>query len=1016
MIDVGVLLFATVAWLAVLAAIALAAQRERIPRALARHPLVLALSLGVYASSWTYYGGVGFAQRHGLVFLAVYLGPTLACMATPLLWSRVLHITREQRLSSLADLLAFRFQSPAAGALVAAFSLVASLPYVAQQFRATEQSVRVLSGPGHEEAVGAVFCVLLALFTAFFGARPSAEQGREDGLAAAVVFESAAKLAVLAAVGLVAVLGAFGGPSGLAGWLGEHAAEVEALGRPVREDAGWTSMLVISFAAAFLLPRQWHMAFASGAGDRALAKAAWAFPLFLLALNLPVLPILWAGTRIAPTGPADSYVLLVPQLLDQRWLALAAFIGGISAASAMVMVTAVALANDSATHLLLPLARRTLRRNVYARVLWMRRGLLTAILVGGWLFHRAQANRGLLVESGIVSFVAFAQLLPGLFAVLFWERATRAGFIAGLLAGIGVWTAMCLAPLLPGVPGLDPAWLDLLREGADRGGLAARAAYAAAATPPDTWSLPTFVSLAVNGATLGLVSLLRPPAKAEREAARLCRRREIGPSVERATVASSVGALEERLARLLGREAAGIEVTRARIELDIPRDETRPTELHALQERLHRNLSPLVGPVLARTAALEAEADAPAATPGVSGALTEELRWLERRLARGETRLVGAARELDLLRRWLRSVLAQLPLGVCAVGSDGAISLVNRRLEALVGVEERDLVGAPLDRLPAPFAELFARAARAASAGEAGAGAEEIEAHVAGRARSLRVHRAALDPLDARAASGGVVLLVEDRTEQRALEAQLAHKDRLAQLGRLAAGVAHEVGNPLTGIACLAQNLRAEADSDEIRARAGLILGEAARIEAILRSLLEHSRTGAVPSPGESPRARVGRVPLAQVIAEAERLLRLDRAAPHVRVEQACPDALVVIGDRRELVQVFVNLLANARDASGAGATIAVRGRLEAGEIVVEVEDHGSGIPEELLAAVLEPFVTTKRDPSGTGLGLPLSRSIVQDHGGTLTLRSALGQGTTVVVRLPLAGATGARRGPEAAP
>ncbi|WP_437947128.1 ATP-binding protein [Sorangium sp. So ce296] len=1011
MIDVGVLLSATVAWLAVLAAIALAAQRERIPRALARHPLVLALSLGVYASSWTYYGGVGFAQRHGLVFLAVYLGPTLACMATPLLWSRVLHITREQRLSSLADLLAFRFQSPAAGALVAAFSLVASLPYVAQQFRATEESVRVLSGPGHEEAVGAVFCALLALFTAFFGARPSAERRREDGLATAVAFESAAKLAVLAAVGLVAVLGAFGGASGLAGWLREHAAEVEALARPVREDSGWTSMLVISFAAAFLLPRQWHMAFASGAGDRALARAAWAFPLFLLALNLPVLPILWAGTRLAPAGPADSYVLLVPQLLDQRWLALAAFIGGISAASAMVMVTAVALANDSATHLLLPLARRTLRRNVYARVLWMRRGLLTAILVGGWLFHRAQANRGLLVESGIVSFVAFAQLLPGLFAVLFWERATRAGFIAGLLAGIACWTALCLAPLLPGMPGLDPAWLGLLLEGADHGGRAARAARA---LPMDTWSLPTFVSLAVNGGTLALVSLLRPPAKAEREAARLCRRREIGPSVERATVASSVGALEERLARLLGREAAGIEVTRARIELDIPRDETRPTELHALQERLHRNLSPLVGPVLARTVA--EEAGAPAAAPGAGGALTEELRWLERRLARGETRLVGAARELDLLRRWLRSVLAQLPLGVCAVGSDGAVSLVNRRLEALVGVEERDLVGAPLDRLPAPFAELFARAVRAASAAEAGAGAEEIEAHVAGRARSLRVHRAALDPLDARAASGGVVLLVEDRTEQRALEAQLAHKDRLAQLGRLAAGVAHEVGNPLTGIACLAQNLRAEADSDEIRARAGLILGEAARIEAILRTLLEHSRTGAVPSPGEGPRARVGRVSLAQVVAEAERLLRLDRAAPHVRVEQACPESLVVVGDRRELVQVFVNLLANARDASGAGATIAVRGRTEAGEIVVEVEDHGSGIPEELLAAVFEPFVTTKRDPSGTGLGLPLSRSIVQDHGGTLTLRSAVGQGTTVVVRLPLAGAPGARRGPEAAP
>jgi signal transduction histidine kinase len=242
-----------------------------------------------------------------------------------------------------------------------------------------------------------------------------------------------------------------------------------------------------------------------------------------------------------------------------------------------------------------------------------------------------------------------------------------------------------------------------------------------------------------------------------------------------------------------------------------------------------------------------------------------------------------------------------------------------------------------------------------------------------------------------------MVILVEDLTEMQVLEAELTHSERLASIGRLAAGVAHEIGNPLTGIASLAQNLEDETDPAAIRESIELIRQQIRRIGDIVQALVTFSHGGVAADRSQAP------VDLRRCVDEAVRLVRLSHAGKQVQCLNLCEDALQAIGDHPRLAQVFVNLLTNACDASQPGDTIEVRNARDGDFVRIEVVDRGSGIETEQLARVFEPFFTTKQPGEGTGLGLPLVYTIVQDHGGTVTLESEPGYGTRVIVRLPVA-------------
>ena len=294
-------------YLGLLFLIATAAEKKWLPSSLVNHPMVYVLSLGVYATSWSFYGSVGLAEREGYTFLAVYLGATIAFLASPILLRPILRLIKEYQLSSLADLLAFRYNSRIAGILVTLFMLTGALPYMALQIQAVTDSLLILSGDTQSEFISLGFCLMISLFAILFGARHITPREKHDGLVVAIAFESLVKLVALLALGLYAVFGIFNGFSGFSSWLENNTEATEALMGPIH-DGPWAMMLLLSFSAAFLLPRQLHMIFVENNESSHLSYASWGFPLFLLLLNISIPPILWAGQSLDLSYGPDLFV------------------------------------------------------------------------------------------------------------------------------------------------------------------------------------------------------------------------------------------------------------------------------------------------------------------------------------------------------------------------------------------------------------------------------------------------------------------------------------------------------------------------------------------------------------------------------------------------------------------------------------------------------------------------------------------------------------------------------------
>ncbi|HEY0722092.1 MAG TPA: ATP-binding protein [Gammaproteobacteria bacterium] len=972
-IELWQLFLAALAYLLLLFLIAYATERGWLPRRLISHPLVYVLSLGVYATSWSFYGSVGFAASHGYNFLTIYLGVTLAFVLTPLLLQPILRITREHQLASLADLFAFRYQSQLAGVLVTLFMLAGLLPYIALQIRAVTESLQVLTNKSTPASLALAFCATITLFAILFGARHSSAREKHEGLVVAIAFESIIKLAALLAVGLFALFGIFDGPSAMQHWLEQHPEALDALYRPVREGS-WNSLLLVAFAAAFLLPRQFHMTFTENPSPRALGKASWTFPLFLLLLNLAIPPILWAGSLTTPDSPPDFYVLAITMQSGAWWLPVLTFIGGVSAASAMMIVTTLALAAMCMNHLVLPASfppRLSPEANIYSWLLWGRRLLIALIILGGFAFYLLLEHNQGLAQLGIISFVAVAQFLPGIAGLLYWRRATRSGFIAGLLAGALIWTVMLLLPLLEN-SGLITTGLALLRPAASK----------------EPWANATFISLSVNALLFAAVSLLTKPSAQEREAAMACCRDTLSPP-STLPLADSVQQMEEQLARVTGAEMARHEIGRALADLGLTHSILRPTELSRLRQRLERNLSGLVGPLLARIIV----DDRLRLDKGTQVAMADTMRFVEQRLEESRSRLRGLAAELDGLRRYHRQVLHDLPLGVCSIGPGNEIISWNSAMERLSGIEKSDVLGQPLRRLPEPWNGLLSGFLLTREQQ-----LRKVKTRVGQQMRVLNLHKAAIDdPGRQFADSGaGTVVLVEDLTDLHTLEAELAHSERLASIGRLAAGVAHEVGNPVTAIACLSQNMLSDlGDLPFIETSLHQILEQTQRISNIVHSLVNFSHGGASLDHPAAP------LPLSRCVDEALHLITLSHNNKQLEfIRQGEPD-LMINGNRQRLVQVFVNLLSNASDASAPGDTITVTTRCDEEQVVVEIDDAGHGIDEAHLDKVFDPFFTTKAPGSGTGLGLPLVFNIVQEHSGTITLGNRSEGGVRVTLCFP---------------
>lgn len=960
-----------------------------LPRSVIEHPAVQVLAMGVFACSWAYYGAIDLANEYGYGALAYYMGIGGLFIFAPMLLSPLFRLVRLYQLGSLADLLVFRYRGRRVGALITLCMLLSVLPLMALQIQAVADTVQILThkpvqgdpdSVKSDSGVALIFCIGLAIFSALFGA--SREQHR--GLVSALAVESVIKLVVLSVIGLFAVYGVFGGLPQLQWWLVLHPENQEVLHSPIRDTSSHT-LLLLFFATAIAMPHIFHMALRENTRLSTLRYASWGIPLYLLIISLPIYPILWAGFETGTLLPPEYFTLGVPLAMGNAPLTLLAYIGGLSAATGAMIVITLSLSTMCLNHLILPALRIDGSNDFYGFLLWLRRSVIVIILLLAFLFYYILDDSQGLSNLAMAGFVESMQFLPGILAVLYWPLANRQGLMAGLITGSAIWFIGILCPML----------IDDLRL------LVIPGTNMFIYLGMNNWSLIAVLAFCLNSIVFIVVSLLTEQRAEEKHSAEISSIDSLNTPMRRELDVTSAQEIKQRLATSLGERMATLEVNRALRELELPQDEQRPYALRRLRDRLEANISGLIGAALAHEMM---DRLLPYRSPNLP--LTEDIYFAETRLNQYRHHLTGLAAELDNLRRYHRQILEDLPMAICSVGNDEEVVMWNQAMAALTGIPSEQVLGSKLGALPEPWRELlqpFFKQDRSR--------VYKQRILLKNKPHWINLHKA--DIADGSAEKqDGQVILIEDVTETQQLEEKLIHSERLASVGRLAAGVAHEIGNPVTGIACLAQNLESDSADRETQDAARQILGQTQRISNIVRTLVNFSHSGQTPDHSDSDAHRP--VELHHCAEEAIHLLCLDKSGPTITYVNAIPADVQVTGNDQRLTQVMINLLTNARDASQPGNRIWIEAVRHEQQVILTVTDEGAGIPAEYQGRLFDPFFTTKEAGSGTGLGLALVYNIIEEHYGSIRVtspvfpeRAASGHGgTRFTITLNAAGTT----------
>ncbi|MBE7556624.1 MAG: histidine kinase [Anaerolineales bacterium] len=544
-------------------------------RSLIRNPYTYALSMGVYCTAWTFYGSVGRAASAGVGFLPVYLGPTLMVALWWFVLRKIIRISKANRITSIADFIASRYgKSTVLGGLVTVIAVVGIIPYISLQLKGISTSFTVLwhypklmmpvnvnTGPVLGDTAFHV-ALLLAAFAILFGTRHLDATEHHEGLVAAIAFESVIKLLAFLAIGVFVTFGIY---HGFADLFAQAAAQpaLKALFTLSSGSYGdWAWLTFISMMAILFLPRQFQMAVVENTDECHLNKAIWLFPLYLLAINVFVLPITFGGLLHFPGGTVhpDTFVLTLPMAEGQETLALLVFIGGLSAATSMVIVETVALTTMVSNDLVMPVLLRwqalglAQRSDLSGLLLGIRRGAIIVILLLSYGYFRLTDESVALVSIGLISFAAVAQFAPAILGGLYWKGGSRVGALVGLSAGFVVWSYTLPLPSLVDSGYLPQQFIELGPFGLNW--LRPYALFGLEGLDPITHAM--LWSMLVNAGGYMIVSLLSQQSVSERSQATLFvdvfKHSSEGDRARFWRGSASVAALRSLLGRFLGQQ------------------------------------------------------------------------------------------------------------------------------------------------------------------------------------------------------------------------------------------------------------------------------------------------------------------------------------------------------------------------------------------------------------------------------------------------------------------------------
>lgn len=871
---------------------------------LVSNPYVYALSLAVYCTAWTFFGSVGRATTGGLSFLAIYIGPTLFAPLWYIMMRKIILISKNQRITSIADFISARYGKNATLAvLVTLIAVLGIVPYISIQIKAVVFGINTLTHFGEQIPPPSQFfwadagfwvTVAMALFTVVFGTRKLDPNERHEGLVAAIAFESIIKLAAFITVGVYVTYGIYNGFDDLFQKALQHADTARLFSfKELGVNAfSWNTLCLLSLLAVILLPRQFHIAVVENTTPRHIPKAMWVFPLYLLLINIFVFPVALAGKMLfANSINPDTYVLSLPMSQGANWLALIVFIGGFSAATSMIVVEATTLSIMFSNHVVVPLLIKSKRFGAddaivdgASRLLDIRRVSILLMLFLAYLYQKSVGNTYDLVSVGLISFTAVAQLAPAMIGGLYWKQATRQGAMAGMVAGFVVW-AFCLPLPSMAQAGIIPN--AFIHEGL--WGIAWLKPYALfGMTGLDPITHAAFWSLLINSWLYSIVSVNTQPSTLDLTQA------DLFVNIHKY--------IEGQDAELFKREA----------------------KMSDLEAMLHRYL--------------------------------------------GETRTASIFEEYDLANK---------------------SSLKDQK------IAKADFVNFAETHLAGAIGAASARLVMNSVVKEEAISLDEIM-------RVLDQTREAVEH--------GKVMEVKN-AELRTLAAQLTTaNEQLKNLDRLKADfittVTHELRTPVTSIRSLskiildyADELNPQQRNDYLR----ILVSESERISRLINQVLDLEKIQS-----DEAKMQHENVDMARLLRDATAGMAQLFAERGIQILMKIQDnqQYVVHGDRDRLMQVLVNLLSNAQKfcPSENGLVITTLQR-QNGIVSLQVKDNGPGISPSAQAMIFEKFTQLHSPetgkPKGTGLGLFITKNIIEQHGGSIRVESKEGKGANFEVRLP---------------
>jgi Na+/proline symporter/signal transduction histidine kinase len=1011
---------AAILYIAILFGIAWLGDRWALAAPNRARPTLYALALSVYCTSWTFFGSVGLAAATGLDFLPVYIGPIIMfTLGYPIL-KRVVRLSKEERITSVADFLGARYGKSQKVAVVATvITVIAVVPYIALQLKAVSASVTTLL-PAVNGTVPTGFPVLgdiallvalsMALFGILFGTRHTDATEHQEGMMLAVAAEAVVKLIAFLLVGAWVTYVLF---DGLGDLYARAAAQADIVGLFSRDLSGgsWIAITMLSFVAVLLLPRQFHIAVVENNSESELRRAAWMFPAYLVLINLFVVPVAVAGLiTFGSAVDGDLFVLELPHAAGSDLVTLTAFLGGLSAATAMVIVASVALAIMISNEIVVPAYVR--RRGSIGQagdmgrfVLNVRRAAIVLVMLLGYVYYRV-AGTPALAAIGLLSFAAIAQLAPAFLGGLIWRRITARGAMAGMLVGLSVWAYTLLLPTFVQSGLLSPSLLE-----AGPFGIALLRPQALFNIAFDPFAHGVFWSLAANVAALVGVSLARAPLPIERLQASIFVPMEAGPSpaIRPLRTSVTVAELKDAVGRYLGherteraferfaRQADRVLQPRARIDQHLLHfaEQLLASAIGAASSRLvlslllsrdnptapaaHRLLDDATEALHHNRGLLQTVLDQIDQGVGVFDAELRLTAW-----NRPFRQLLALPQSLGEVGVSLRDILQHLA-AEGLFGPGDADRLADRRMQAIVAGMK-----ASRDRHPASQRILAVEPRRV------GEGLALTVTDVTERVESEAALQRAKDTLEKRVAERTAELVrVNEALEKATAAAEEANIGKT----RFIAAAGHDILQPLNAARLYASSLIERTRGRTNRELARHLETALGAVEEIFRAVIDLSRLDA----GElKPRLQAVRLQevLDRLRVEFEPVAR-DKGLALTIV----PCSLSVTSDPQLLGRLLQNLVSNAVKYTSRGRVL-IGCRRKRGRISLEVIDSGMGIPLADQEAIFHEFRRLEagaRAAPGLGLGLSIVQRIARVLGTPLALHSVPGRGTRFRIELPQA-------------